>query len=123
MNLIAKYLTIPLLFSFLVACYAMFIGKHNQANLLGLFIYGTLFYAAPFFLLAIFSWFLNLSKRTVHSGFIGMTLALLIIASLWLLPPDPSGLPMQWMVYWPLALILSLAFICAQLFYTNLKKT
>lgn len=122
MNLIAKYLSIPILFSLLISSYTLITGKHNQADFLFLFAYGILFYGAPFYLLAIVSWLFNVSKMNVHLGFVGMTLALLIIASLWLLPQDPSGLPIQWMAYWPIAIILSLIFICSRLFYSKLKS-
>jgi hypothetical protein len=111
MALIARYLTIPVLFSLLVACYAMVTGKQNQAEWLGLFLYGVLFYGAPFFVLAFFAWLLKASNNIVHAGFIGVSLSLLLIAGLWLLPPDPSGLPIQWMGYWPLSAVLGLVLV------------
>lgn len=110
MKLIARYLTIPVVFGLLVASYAMITGKHNQANFFGLFIYGVLFYGAPYFLHAVLVALFKASSQIIHAGFIGISLALALIASIWLLPPDPSGLPIQWMGYWPLAVILGLIF-------------
>ena len=123
MKLLARYLTIPLLFSLLVTSYAMITGKHNQANYFGLLLYGVLFYGAPYFLLALFFWLLKASNKIVHAGFIGVSLALFIIASLWLLPPDPSGLPIQWMGYWPLSIFLGFVLIGGTIAYTKYKNS
>lgn len=67
---------------------------------------GFLFYAAPYLLWAFIVASAKPSNAVAHSGFIANTVALLLIASFWFFPGDPSGLPMQWMLYWPLALIL-----------------
>jgi uncharacterized membrane-anchored protein YitT (DUF2179 family) len=111
MKLIASYLTIPLIFALLVASYAMLSGRHNQASFTGLAIYSVLFYGAPYFLLAVLMVVFRAPSKLVHAGFAGISLALLLIASIWLLPPDESGLPIQWMGYWPLSLIFCFVFI------------
>ncbi|QSX38422.1 hypothetical protein [Shewanella sedimentimangrovi] len=111
MKLIPKYLTIPIIFGLLVAGYALITGNENQASFIGLFIYGVLFYGAPYFLHSMFMVLFKASNQAIHAGFIGITLALVLISSMWLLPQDPSGLPIQWMGYWPLSVILGLVFI------------
>ncbi len=121
MKLIARYLTIPMFFSLIVVSYALFTGKHNQANFFGLFVYGMFFYGAPFFVLALITWFFKASNQIIHMGFIGVSMALLLISSLWILPPDPSGLPVQWMMYWPLSFFLGLILIGASLVFNKYK--
>jgi hypothetical protein len=67
---------------------------------------GFIFYAAPYLFWAALVAISKPSNAVAHSGFIASTLALALVASVWFFPPDPSGLPMQWMLYWPLAIIL-----------------
>lgn len=64
------------------------------------------FYAAPHLLWAFITVVLKPSNAIAHAGFVASSIALVAIAALWLFPRDPSGLPMQWLLYWPLALIL-----------------
>jgi membrane-bound ClpP family serine protease len=92
-------------------------------NFFGLLLYGLSFYGAPYFLLALLTWLLKASNLTIHLGFIGITLVLLFIASLWLLPPDPSGLPIQWMGYWPLSVILCLILMGGGVAFTKYKNS
>ena len=56
------------------------------------------------------------------AGFIASFIALMAIASLWLGPQDPSGLPLQWMLYWPLAIVLQLAIAGGTSVYCHIKK-
>lgn len=69
---------------------------------------GYLFYAAPHLLWAVIAAVAKASRAVWHAGFVASSIALAAIASLWLVPPDPSGLPLQWMLYWPLAIVLQL---------------
>ncbi|MFO6425054.1 hypothetical protein [Motilimonas sp. KMU-193] len=117
-----KYFAIPVLFALVVAAYVMVSGKHNQASWLGLVIYDVLFYGAPYFLHSVLMWLFKAASQVIHAGFIGISLALLWIASLWLLPSDPSGLPIQWMGYWPLAVVMGLLFMGGQMLLTKLKR-
>ena len=75
---------------------------------------GFLFYAAPHFLWAIVAAIGRASNAVSHAGFIAANIALIAIA---LFPltgiRDPSGLPYQWMFYWPLALVLQIAIVTA----------
>jgi len=123
MKLINSYLAIPVTFGLLVTSYALVTGEPNQADSLGLFIYGVLFYGAPYFLHGIFMAVFKGSSQIIHAGFIGISLALVIIAGMWLLPPDPSGLPIQWMAYWPLSVILGLIFIGGSVAISKYKNS
>jgi len=67
---------------------------------------GYLFYAAPYLLWAVVAGLASFSNAVWHAGFIASSIALAAIAMLWLSPGDPSGLPIQWMLYWPLAIVL-----------------
>jgi len=67
---------------------------------------GYLFYAAPHLLWALIATLSKCSNRLWHAGFVASTVALVAISALWLFPGDRSGLPMQWLLYWPLAIFL-----------------
>lgn len=71
---------------------------------------GALFYGAPHLAWTFVHLGFKPTDLVVHSGYVGATLALALISSMWLLPGDPSGLPLQWMAYWPLGLMLMLVF-------------
>jgi hypothetical protein len=84
---------------------------------------GYLFYAAPHLLWAVVAAVAKPSRAVWHAGFFASSIALAAIASLWLGPQDPSGLPLQWMLYWPLALILLVVFVGGTAIYQRAKKT
>ncbi len=65
-----------------------------------------LFYAAPHLWWLAISKLFACSNALLHAGFVAASLALAAICSVWFFPPDPSGLPLQWMLYWPLAIAL-----------------
>jgi hypothetical protein len=69
---------------------------------------GYFFYAAPHLLWVFIGAAVRFSNAIWHAGLIAASLALAAIAALWLGPGDPSGLPMQWLVYWPLAVVLQI---------------
>ena len=99
------YISLPTLFA--VAGFIRALNRDSfSLEVLTVLLYGFLFYAAPHLLWAVIIAVSKPSCLVVHSGFIASTLALTLIASFWFFPPDPSGLPMQWMLYWPLAIIL-----------------
>ena len=84
---------------------------------------GYLFYAAPHLLWAVIATAAKASSAVWHAGFIASSIALAAIASLWLGPQDPSGLPLQWMLYWPLAIVLQLVIAGSTAAYRRAKKT
>jgi hypothetical protein len=67
---------------------------------------GLLFYSAPHLFWLVIMLTFGFSKAVSHAGFIACSSALMVICSFWLLPGDPSGLPIQWMLYWPLTVVL-----------------
>ena len=69
---------------------------------------GGMFYAAPYVLWTVVASLARFSNAVWHAGFIASSISLLAIASFWLSPADPSGLPFQWMLYWPLAILLQI---------------
>ena len=77
---------------------------------------GYLFYAAPHLLWALIAALAQFSKLLWHSGLVAASIALAAITLLSIFGGrDSSGLPMQWLLYWPLAVILQVAFavVCA----------
>lgn len=69
---------------------------------------GSLFYAAPHILWAGLVLLLKPTRAVGHAGFVVCTVSLLAITALSFVGRDPSGLPLQWLVYWPLAGLLLL---------------
>lgn len=69
--------------------------------------WGLLFYAAPHILWAIVTNAIKPALVVWHAGFFTSSCALLLVAavSVWG-PRDQSGLPYQWLVYWPLSAVL-----------------
>jgi hypothetical protein len=90
-----------------------------SAHVLG----GYLFYAAPHLLWAVIAAVVKASRAVWHAGFIASSIALAAIASLWLGPQDHSGLPLQWMLYWPLAIVLQLVIAGGTAVYCRARKT
>ena len=69
--------------------------------------WGFLFYAAPHLLWAILSNAVKPALGVWHAGFVASSCALLLVAALSVWGPrDPSGLPYQWFLYWPLSGLL-----------------
>jgi len=81
-----------------------------------------LFYAAPYLVWTVVATLAKASRPVWHAGFIASFIALMAIASLWLGPQDRSGLPLQWMLYWPLAIVLQLVIAGGTSVYCHIKK-
>jgi len=103
---ILGHVSIPAIFAVGMFVYALGRESFSLEMLASVLFGGFLFYAAPYLLWMVIVAVAKPSNLVAHSGFIASTLALALIASLWFFPPDPSGLPMQWILYWPLAIIL-----------------
>lgn len=112
-TIIFAHLSIPALFGAAVFVYAIIKRGFSVESVVPLLLEGTLFYLTPHLLWSFITLIAKFSESVTHAGFIGSTVALTLIASMWLSPPDPSGLPMQWMMYWPLALVLQIGFASA----------
>jgi len=75
--------------------------------------WGLLFYPAPHLSWAVVAAILKPALKVWHAGFAvsSCALAFIVAMSIWG-PRDPSGLPYQWFLYWPLAgLLLSVVFV------------
>jgi hypothetical protein len=120
---LAAHLSIPALVTLGAFATALrrepFGGEMFASYVLG----GYLFYAAPHLLWAVIAALAKFSGAVWHAGFVASTIALAAIASLWLGPRDPSGLPLQWMLYWPLAIVLQLVIVGGTAIYCRAKKT
>ena len=103
---IIAHTSIPAIFAAGVFIYALNKESFSLGMLVSVFFGGFLFYAAPYFLWTVIVAIFKTSDVVAHAGFIANTVALVLIASFWFFPSDPSGLPLQWMLYWPLALLL-----------------
>ena len=107
MKRLLLYLTIPAL----VATSAFVAALHFEPFGFGMFaVYGVLgffYYAAPYLLWAFIAAFSKASGAICHAGFIAATIALVTIVSVSFTGAhEPSGLPLQWVAYWPSALVL-----------------
>ncbi len=122
-NIVIAHLAIPVLFGIAVFIYATAVRGFNAESVVPVLLWGTLFYSAPHLLWSFITLIAKFSGAVTHAGFIGSSVALALIASLWFLPPDPSGLPMQWMMYWPLAFILQLSIASAVGIYRRSNQT
>ena len=103
---IFTYLSIPAALAVGVFVYALY-KEPFSVEMMSSVLFGVfLFYASPFIVWAIVVAAAKPSNVVAHSGFIASIISLTLVASFWFLPPDPSGLPLQWMLYWPLSMIL-----------------
>lgn len=84
---------------------------------------GYLFYAAPYLFWAFVTATTKASRVVWHAGFIASSVALAAIVSLWFGLQDQSGLPLQWALYWPLAVVLQLVIAVGTAIYCRLKKS
>lgn len=121
-KIVSAYLMVPVVFSTAVfVCAITYKYEFSLEHMTSILVGGFFFYAAPFILWAFLVLVAKVRKFVIHAGFIGVTVSLLLIASVWLGPRDPSGLPIQWMMYWPLAGILLVVFAGAATMYLNIK--
>jgi len=100
---IYAYMAIPIIFTLVVCTFAASRYSGDSAQLFKIIAGSFFFYSAPYFLWLVVIKIFKASNTLTHAGFIACTASLFLIASIWFLPPDPSGLPIQWMAYWPLS--------------------
>ena len=118
---IASYLSIPTA----VAIGGLILALRYEPFDLGAFasaaIGGFLYYAAPLLVWALIVTIAGFSGPVAHAGFGAAAVALLLIAALSLAGRDSSGLPIQWLMYWPLAFILQAVCITGAALYVRLR--
>jgi hypothetical protein len=113
-----KRLLLHLIIPALVAAWAVVSTLRFEVFSLGMFatvgILGFLYYSAPHLLWALVAALSKTSSTICHAGFIAANVALLAIVSVpFFGVRDPSGLPLQWVAYWPFALVLQALFVAA----------
>ena len=123
MKLAVNYIAIPVLFAIGVCIYSFLKNENDLFSLLSLFLYGSLFYGTPYFIWFFVHLAAKASDLIVHAGYIGATVALVYVASMWLLPADPSGLPIQWMAYWPLAAVFMAVTVSFAFFFNKWQNS
>jgi hypothetical protein len=105
---VVAYLAIPALLTLCTFVVALRRESLELEMFAAVVLGGYFFYAAPHLLWAVVAAWAKFSNALCHAGLIAASVAMMAIAALWLFPGDPSGLPMQWFLYWPLAVILQM---------------
>jgi hypothetical protein len=105
---LALYIGLPLLFAVAVFVYSLGREEFRIDMFVSYILVAPLFYSAPQLLWAGIATLVKPSAFVWHAGFIGCTVVLLALAIIPLFGRDPSGLPLQWMLYWPLTIGLLL---------------
>jgi hypothetical protein len=111
---VLAYISVPALW----ALYGLVLGLRREPltleALASYLVGGYVFYAVPYIAWAIIAAVIKPIIWAWHAGFIAASSALVLISALSLLGRhDPSGLPYEWLIYWPLAgiLITSVIFV------------
>jgi hypothetical protein len=101
------HLSLPLLAAVVGLALSLRQALLTGGLLLSHFVWGFLFYAAPHLLWAALSAAVKPTLVVRHAGFVASSGALLLVGALSIWGSrDPSGLPYQWLAYWPLAGLL-----------------
>jgi hypothetical protein len=104
---LVAYLSVPLLW----AICGLVVGLRHESltfeAVTSYLVWGYLYYAAPFVAWALIAAVAKPVKWAWHAGFISAFCALSVVSgmSIWG-PHDPSGLPYEWLIYWPFAGIM-----------------
>ena len=117
------YLSIPALLAAGTFASALRYEPFGPQMLLAYVVGGFLFYAAPHLLWGIVAALCKFSGAVKHAGFIAACLALAAIAVMSFVVHDPSGLPIQWLLYWPLALVLQVGMAGASALYLHRRRS
>ena len=117
-----SYLSFPALVAVGAFSFAL---KHEplSAQMLLAYVFGGfLFYAAPHLLWAVISTLGKFSGIVLHAGFVAACIALAAVLLLSLVARDSSGLPVQWLLYWPFALLLQAALVGSSALYRRSRR-
>jgi len=121
-SIIARYLCIPAMLALGTFAFALRSEPFGIEILLSAVLGGFLFYAAPFLAWALVVSLADLSAPVSHTGFIAPSVALVAITLLSFVAHDPSGLPMQWLLYWPLAVALQAVSVSVAALYVRRRS-
>jgi hypothetical protein len=105
-RVIAAHLCVPALIAAGTYAAAALREPFGPELLVAYVLWGFLFYSAPHLLWTMIAVAGKFSTPVWHAGFTASSVALLAIAAFWLGSGDSSGLPIQWGLYWPLAIVL-----------------
>ena len=103
---IAAHMGIPTLLTFGTFVVALTREALSMEMFLAYVVGGFLYCAGPHLLWVVIAALGNFQDKMWHAGLLASSIALAAISAFWLFPGDRSGLPLQWMLYWPLAIIL-----------------
>jgi len=117
-----SYLSLPAIIAVTALVHALGREPLGIGVLLGPLVGGFFFYAAPHLLWAAIARGYKPSGFVLHSGFIAASLALVTVVALSFTLHDPSGLPYQWLLYWPLALVLQVVLVGASIFHSRRQR-
>jgi len=122
LKIILAYLSLPLLW--LLSTFIVSV-RQNGFDIETLYVTATSggFYFLPFLLWIAIARFSSLLRIYWHAGLVAasVSLAAIIVLSVWG-PNDPSGLPYEWLLYWPLAAVLQVMFIGSVFLYRFSKR-
>ena len=105
---IAAHLSMPALLA--VGGFVMALRRESFGidTFAAVFVGGYLVYAAPHLWWTLVAGLGHFSDAMWHAGYVASSIAIAAIAAFWFFPGDRTGLPMQWLLYWPLAMVLQL---------------
>lgn len=106
------HLSVPVLFAVVVFLLSLRQEPPTVELVVTHFVWGLFFYAAPYLLWTALCAAAKPKRVVWHAGFLSSSGALLLVGVLSVLGSrDPSGLPYQWLVYWPLSGLLLVAVV------------
>jgi hypothetical protein len=118
---VAAYLSIPAVLTLGIFVLALRRETFGLEMFAATVLYAYFFYAAPHLLWIFIAALARFSNALWHAGLVGASVALAAIAAMWLGPADSSGLPMQWLLYWPLAGVLQVVLAGAIVLYRRFR--
>ena len=103
---VVAHLSVPALLA--VGGFVVALGRESFGidTFAAVFIGGYLFYAAPHLWWTLVSALGHFSDTMRHAQYVASSIALAAIAAFWFFSGDRTRLPMQWLLYWPLAMVL-----------------
>jgi len=101
------HLSIPALVAVGAFASALRFEGFSTGGLLFYVLLGFFYYSAPHFLWAFIAVLSKVPSAVFHAGLIAANIAFFVIVSVSFSGAhDPSGLPLQWVAYWPGAVVL-----------------
>ena len=115
----ARYISVPAFVAIGAFLYGLNRQPFSLEMLISALLGGFLFYAAPFLIWTLIVLAADFSGPVGHAGFIAPSIALILIAFLSLFV---RGLPIQWLLYWPLAIVLQFVAVTTAVLYVRRRS-